>query len=155
MNIQFKEKELNDKTLSFKNELQRGVFVSVHIRRGDYLNNVGRFGLCELSYYREAIKYIKSIVDNPKFVFFSDDMAWAKDNIDNDEAVFVSWNQGKDSWQDMYLMSHCQHNIVANSSFSWWGAWLNGNPHKVVVAPKKWFMYSPNYDIIPDNWITI
>ena len=68
---------------------------------------------------------------------------------------FVDWNKNKNSWQDMMLMSYCKHNIIANSSFSWWGAWLNPNPQKIVIAPSKWFNVYPTLDIIPESWIII
>lgn len=151
----FNEELLNDSSRQLKNSMNECAYVSVHIRRGDYLSLSDHLGICNISYYQKAISYIKTTVKNPIFVFFSDDIPWVKEHFQEKSAIYVDWNQGKDSWQDMYLMSRCKHNIVANSSFSWWGAWLNNNPLKIVVAPKQWFKYSPNYDIIPDGWITI
>lgn len=150
----FRKELMNIRTLQFAETLQRGNFVSVHIRRGDYLPRVDYFGLCSETYYRDAMHFVSEKLPNLVFVVFSDDMNWAKENLDCKDAVYVDWNQGKDSWQDMYLMSQCKCNIVANSSFSWWGAWLNENPDKIVVAPSRWFSFSPNYDIIPEGWIT-
>ena len=77
-----------------------------------------------------------------------------KENIPFKKAVYVDWNKGKDSWQDMMLMSHCRHHIICNSTFSWWGAWLNRNPQKVVVAPERW-MNSPIEDPVSDKWIKL
>lgn len=130
--------------------------VSVHIRRGDYLND-NYFNVLSLDYYYDSISYIEKYVDNPHFFLFTDDVAWAKDNFKiNGEVTFVEGNSGYD---DMRLMSNCKHNIIANSSFSWWGAWLNSNPHKIVVAPSADFWYndaemnSKNQGYIPENWI--
>lgn len=153
--FRFRENLMNEHTLQMAETLRGGNYVSVHIRRGDYMNLTDYFGLCDISYYKKAIDYFKQFLLNPIFVIFSDDIQWAKDNIQCDGVIFVDWNQETDSWQDMYLMSCCKHNIVANSSFSWWGAWLNTNKDKIVVAPHHWFNYSPNYDIIPEQWILL
>ena len=151
----FQEEILNEKTKETAVFLNSSNSVSVHIRRGDYLQHTDVFGLCTNEYYGEAITIIKDRIDSPTFVFFSDDIEWVRHNINCDNAIYISWNPGEDSWQDMYLMSHCKHNIIANSSFSWWGAWLNPNIEKIVVAPKQWFLYSNNYDIIPEKWIKL
>ena len=102
--------------------------------------------------------FIKEKVENPVFYVFSDDPDWAKNNL-GIEATFVSHNSGDDSWQDMYLMSKCTHNIIANSSFSFWGAMLNKNENKIVIAPKKWFndndIEKSTKDIYPENWIKL
>lgn len=153
--FRFRKEEMNERTLQFAETLQKGTFVSVHVRRGDYLPLVDYHGLCSESYYRDAMRYLSEKLPDAVFVFFSDDMDWVKENLRSEGAVYVDWNQGKDSWQDMYLMSQCKCNIVANSSFSWWGAWLNGNADKIVIAPSRWFTFSPNYDILPDSWITL
>ena len=112
-----------------------------------------------LDYYRNALSYIKSIHSSLRLWIFSNDISWCKENltefIDNTTS-FVDWNTGKDSYQDMYLMSQCKHNIIANSSFSWWGAYLNKNEKKIVVAPQKWFNRDKpeQYkDIVPESWI--
>lgn len=152
----FREEKISSRKNKEMADTLRGLeTVSVHIRRGDYLQLTEYHGLCMESYYHEAMDYMRKKHPNATFVFFSDDIPWVKENIKDDSAVYVDWNVGKDSWQDMYLMSQCKHNIIANSSFSWWGAWLNGNPDKMVVAPKQWFVISPNYDILPNDWITI
>lgn len=148
----FQEEKLSEKTKEAAAVLCNSNSVSVHIRRGDYLQHTDVFGLCTKDYYEKAISYIREKVYTPSFVFFSDDMEWVKQNIKCEHALYVTWNQGEESWQDMYLMSQCKHNIIANSSFSWWGAWLNPNTEKIVVAPKQWFLYSNNYDILPECW---
>lgn len=153
--FRFRREEMNSRTLQFAETLQKGTFVSVHVRRGDYLPLVDYHGLCSETYYHDAMRYMSEKLPNAVFVFFSDDMDWVKENLNSEGAVYVDWNQGKDSWQDMYLMSQCKCNIVANSSFSWWGAWLNGNANKIVIAPSRWFTFSSNYDILPNSWITL
>jgi len=125
--------------------------VSVHIRRGDYLNSYTH-NVCNLDYYRKAIDYMNKNLDNPVFFIFSDDIEWAIENLDLDGAKFISWNTGEESYIDMILMSKCKHNVICNSSFSWWGAYLNSNPNKFVTAPFKWFKGREAYDIVPDNW---
>ena len=94
---------------------------------------------------------------NPIFYFFSDDIDWVKENLQMPEATFVSNSITKNHFEDLYLMSQCKHNIIANSSFSWWGAWLNDNPAKIVIAPKKWFNTGPKdtQDLIPGSWLQL
>ena len=132
--------------------------VSLHIRRGDYLLPENRElfgGICTLDYYRRAIDYILDKVKNPFFFIFSNDIVWVKENMNISNSLFITWNSGKDSWQDMFLMSKCKHNIIANSTFSWWGAWLNKNPQKIVISPSRFFNVSNNSDIVPDTWTSI
>ncbi len=132
--------------------------VSVHVRRGDYVNNPETsvfHGICSPEYYYTGLKLIKSKIDNVHLFIFSDDMDWVKTNMKFDvPATYVDSNPGDDSYMDMQLMSLCKHNIIANSSFSWWGAWLNSNLDKMVVAPAKWFNdTSVNVnDVIPEGW---
>jgi len=132
--------------------------VSIHIRRGDYikkrrLETVG--SVCSLNYYQLSINYIRSKVKQPRFFIFSDDINWVKENLKIDNAYFVDINTGQNSFKDMQLMSLCKHNIIANSSFSWWGAWLNGYAEKIVIAPDIWFRDVPMQDIVPEKWIKI
>lgn len=133
--------------------------VSIHIRRGDYLAKAAFkvLGLMPIDHYLRAINIIKSRIDNPHFYFFSDDINWVKENLPLPDAVYISDNLTENHLEDLYLMSQCNHNITANSSFSWWGAWLNNNPGKIVIAPKNWFNKGPKdtYDLYPDNWIVI
>jgi hypothetical protein len=134
--------------------------ISLHIRRSDYVNNMFHdiHGTCSLNYYNEAIQYIINSVQYPYFFIFSDDVEWARNNLKIEHPCeFIFGNTGKSSFIDMRLMSMCKHNIIANSSFSWWGAWLNPNPDKIIVAPKKWLIDSSvnTKDLIPFNWIRI
>jgi Glycosyl transferase family 11 len=139
------------------NIMTKTTSVSVHVRRGDYLSNSKNHGLmhvAEPAYYQAAISSIVSRVKNPEFYVFSDDMTWAKENIVFDfPCTYVNHNSHADSYIDMQLMSKCQHHIIANSSFSWWGAWLNPNTEKIVLAPKLWFRNGmPDQDLIPSYW---
>ncbi len=129
--------------------------VSIHIRRGDYATSDSNF-ILPVSYYRKAIEYITNRIAHPEFFVFSDDPAWAAENLQVSNAVFVSHNANHNSYRDMQLMSCCSHNIIANSSFSWWGAWLNANKEKIVIAPAKWLLWMEGTrDIIPENWVKI
>lgn len=118
--------------------LQNQNTVSVHIRRGDYLNEPSFVGICDLVYYQKAIQFMQEKLNDPLFVFFSNDIDWCKDHFNSLNAKFVDWNTGKESFRDLQMMSLCQHNIIANSSFSWWASWLNQNPNKTIISPKRW-----------------
>lgn len=133
--------------------------VSLHIRRGDYVSSAKTnafHGTCSLEYYGKAINYIKNRVGNGMLFVFSDDIEWAKEQELFEGATFVSSPEIKD-YEEMVLMSKCNHHITANSSFSWWGAWLNPSQEKIVVAPKQWFWQGNNNtkDLIPENWNTL
>jgi hypothetical protein len=131
--------------------------VSIHVRRGDYLRpEVNAFhGTLPLSYYQQAKDKLEMQVSSPHYFVFSDDPEWCRLNFDflGDKVTIVS-EASANTWEDMYLMSLCSHNIIANSSYSWWGAWLNNNPNKVIIAPDNWFV-SAKTDIVPLNWIKI
>jgi hypothetical protein len=134
--------------------------VSLHIRRGDYANNprtTATHGLCSLDYYRASIQYVAERVQQPHFFIFSDDLAWVKNNLEIEfPHEYVDWNQGEESYNDMRLMSMCKHHIIANSSFSWWGAWLNPKRDKIVVAPKNWFANQTDAsDLLPQSWVKL
>lgn len=133
--------------------------VSIHVRRGDYVNSPVLGGLVDLDYYKKAVEHIKTSVTNPLFIIFSDDINWCKENLEiSDEKIFVDWNKGKDSYKDMQLMSLCKHNIIPNSSFSWWGAFLNKNPDKIVISPKKWYAENSkikNKNINFKSWVEV
>ena len=144
------------------NEILENNSVSVHFRRGDYVNDEHTsrvHGTCSLDYYKNAINIITGQFKNPHFYIFSDDIEWVVKHVDkfNINYTLVKGISGKNSWIDMMLMSKCKHHIIANSSFSWWGAWLQRDLSKRVIAPLKWFN-DPSVDtqnIIPDSWIRI
>lgn len=135
--------------------------ISLHVRRGDYATNpetLAEHGLCGLDYYHAAVRYLVEHTNDPVFFVFSDDTHWVKNNLSLGYPLyFVDHNRGQDSYNDMRLMSMCKHHIIANSSFSWWGAWLNSSKDKIVVAPKRWFANTKRdtKDLIPAGWIQI
>ena len=131
------------------------VSCSIHIRRGDYVSNKKSnniHGTCSLEYYKKAITLIEDKYKNVTFFIFSDDISWTKENLILKNAVYI--NHKCLPHEDIYLMSLCCHNITANSSFSWWGAWLNNNTHKTIIAPKKWFIDKKS-EITCENWIKL
>jgi hypothetical protein len=134
--------------------------VSIHVRRGDYLKNNPFQVLDVENYYRSAIQEICEKVNNPVFYIFTNDYHWAQEHFSElENKIIVNHNKDDKSYLDMVLMSNCHHNIIANSSFSWWGAWLNKHTDKIVIAPKNWFKedsYLQNtYDLLPLSWIKI
>ena len=141
-----------------KNKIDPDKSVSVHVRRGDYANDKvtnSYFGTCSIDYYKKAMDYVASKVESPLFYFFSDDIDWVKNEFgEKDNYIFIS-NGILQDYEELMLMSYCSHNIIANSSFSWWGAWLNVNLHKIVIAPKEWLQVSLEKQpkIVPDSWI--
>lgn len=154
--------KLTELQQSLANQIANNPFaVSLHVRRGDYVadpTTTAFHGLCSLEWYAQAVQYMLSKERQAQFYIFSDDYEWVKENLsiaapmhlihpspDGQEAV------------DMYLMSLCKHNIIANSSFSWWGAWLNPDPKKMVIAPKRWFAtdHHNTVDLIPSEWIRL
>jgi len=151
---------LDDKNRTLLEENKGKYVCSLHVRRGDYLNDPDYRGICDLNYYKQAIDIVISKVRRPvKFLVFSNDISWCKDNLSNsfgnNEVVYVDWNKGNDSFKDMYMMSQCQANIIANSSFSWWGAYLNERPNKLVVSPLRYKNKDMGFKIPLDDWICI
>ena len=132
--------------------------VGIHIRRGDYLTVPEFMGIADLDYYQRAIAEILKDGKAHTFYIFSNDMKWCEENIvplvADHEIVFVKGNTGKDSCWDMFLMTHCKELIIANSSFSWWGAFLNNQGGR-IVSPKKWFNRDVPFDIWLDDWIRL
>lgn len=142
--------------INILNVIENTESVAVHFRKNiDYIKNVP--WTCPPSYYYKAIEIVKSKIQNPKFFFFSDNWDWVKKNIKGIDFIPVDWNpsDGPDSYCDLQLMSRCKHNIIANSTYSWWGAYLNINMNKVICAPEDWFgkMVRNIDDIIPENWL--
>lgn len=134
--------------------------VSLHIRRGDYVSNQRAnqlHGVCSLDYYKKAVGIILAQIPSPRFFVFSDDIDWAKRNLLLQYPThFVSGSTIRDT-EEMMVMSTCKNHIIANSSFSWWGAWLSENKSKIVIAPKEWFQTADldTNDLLPDTWIKI
>ncbi|WP_442587809.1 alpha-1,2-fucosyltransferase [Pedobacter sp. AW31-3R] len=133
--------------------------ISLHIRRCDYVNDPNTFsyhGICGLDYYEKCIEEIVKQVGDPHFFVFSDDPEWAIDNLKTGYfTTFINHNNADNNFEDLRLMSLCKHNIIANSTFSWWGAWLNTNERKIVLAPKNWFKEADlnTKDLIPSKWL--
>jgi hypothetical protein len=158
--LRFKS-DFNDLNLDVLDKLKSSnKSVSIHIRRGDYLKNpraLATHGLLPMSYYKSAVEYIERVVGYPHYYIFSDDIEWVKTNLKlNGNHTFITHNLGENSYMDMMLMTFCSHHIIANSSFSWWGAWLNPSKDKIVIAPKRWFANNLNdLDLIPESWIRI
>jgi hypothetical protein len=135
--------------------------VSLHFRRGDYITNssaAAYHGIASLDYYARAIENVRIRIASLRLFVFSDDMEWVKGNLHTDIPVtYVEGNGPDNAAEDLLLMSACRHHIIANSSFSWWGAWLGSNPDKVVVAPSAWFSAegADTSDLIPERWLRI
>ncbi len=155
--------ETQVKNFEIAHSIENSISVSIHVRRGDYVINPSTkqtHGTCTLDYYYSAIDLLVKEVSNPVFFVFSDDLEWVRSNLElNYPHHFVDEKQYFSDNVDMLLMSKCKHNIIANSSYSWWSAWLNSHNDKIVVAPKNWFadsnLNSRYSDIIPSDWIKI
>ena len=143
---------LNDVGYSCLESIKKTNSVSLHVRRGDYLN-LKNIGVLDVDYYKQAVAYIRKNVEKPTFYIFSDDLDWCKKSLGFlDVCIYV--DRTETEIDDLKLMSCCQHNIIANSSFSWWGAWLNKNPKKTVIAPKSWLLNDPDSsNVILSDWI--
>ena len=150
------KKELSNSTLKYLKEITiENNSCSIHIRRGDYIENSKAnevHGTCDLEYYKEAIKHLRKEFKDVTFFIFSDDISWVKKNLKVKNATYIEHEVIPH--EDMHLMSACKHNITANSSFSWWGAWLNQNNNKTVISPKKWFINKEN-EVAVTNWIQL
>ena len=151
---------LNELTLSdlpqFPEWQKRKNSVAVHIRRMDYLAEDG-FGALSEQYYHDAMEMMRNKINEPSFIFFSDNIEWCKEKFRDENFFYCEEKEWEKDYLQLYLMSKCSHQIIANSSFSWWGAWLNNNPDKIVMKPERPFidsslMYERYY---PDDWISI
>jgi Glycosyl transferase family 11 len=141
-------------------ELETQSSIAVHIRRGDFLNEkiTAFHGVMSPFYYEKAIRLVKEKVPAASVYFFSDDIEWVKKNltVDRNAELISAFTQS--AIEDFYLMTKCRHNIIANSSFSWWPAWMNTHPDKIVVAPKNWFAEKSGMntnDLIPSGWVRV
>lgn len=132
--------------------------VCVHVRRGDYVTESSaakNHGTCSVEYYKNGMVELCSHLTSPHFFIFSDDISWAKSNLIYDYPItFVDVNSSRDAHLDLILMTKCKHFLIANSSLSWWAAWLSCNPEKIVIAPYKWFVTQDKntQDLIPETW---
>jgi hypothetical protein len=164
--FQFKYPVADEQNAELLNAIVDSNAVALHIRRGDFISKKSTHdfhGVCSIDYYNEAIAKLKGQLQDLKIFVFADDLEWANEHIvkpHGNYAMLASFNSNpENSWKDMFLMSKCRHHIIANSSFSWWGAWLAYHPGQVVIAPKKWFNNAPEFyntkDLLPGNWITI
>lgn len=132
----------DEKNIELKNVMEQVQSVAIHVRKGkDYLERLDYKGTCDLEYYNQAVKYIKTHVKNPHFFVFTDNPSWVNENFTFFDFHLVQHNPpiGWGNHFDMQLMSCCKHNVIANSTYSWWGAFLNSNPDKIVIGPKYWF----------------
>lgn len=153
----------NEKNISLATELlKRDDTIAIHVRRGDYVLSPKDYkvfgGICTIEYYKQAVAVMEKLLRHPSYVVFSDEPQWAAENLNLPQTtIFVDWNNHENSFRDMQLMTCCKHNIIANSSFSWWGAWLNQNPDKIVIAPARWTNdNSINTEhCLPDEWLKI
>lgn len=151
--------ELDDQNREMANKIAGTESVSIHVRRGDYVSDLRtNMPVCGLDYYERCVKLISKTVSDAHFYVFSDDRDWIVENLPFDHATtFVTHNDVNKGYEDLRLMSMCKHNIIANSSFSWWGAWLNPNVNKIVLAPRKWHKDESidTHDLLPEGWISI
>lgn len=162
--FQFKH-SLEGETKEIAQRIESSHSISLHVRRGDYvaLKDVENFmGKTNLSYYERAVCYMNEHIkrkgnDIPTVFVFSDDIDWCKQNLTLSlPTIYLERSSaGPKASHHLQLMSLCRNNIIANSTFSWWGAWLNQNPEKIVVAPKRWFAHKVNEDVVPQRWITM
>jgi len=153
---------LSKKTKELIKPITSGESVSIHIRRGDYANEKKTneiHGLIPIDYYKTAIDLISNRIKSPSFYIFSDDISWVKENLPNtQEMYFIDHTDGETAYEDLYMMSLCKHNIIANSGFSYWAAWLNSNEEKLVISPKQWFAdnkLNDRFKLIPEGWLKI
>lgn len=158
--FRFPKEELKDRYRTILEATRNTNSVSVHIRRGDYINDASIqriHGNCDKNYYLKAIQLICEKVENPKFYFFSDEPEWVEKEFWDltHHSEFID-SRKEQSWVDMFLMSECKHHIIANSSYSWWAAWLNRSRNKTVIAPKNWFalekLNKEAEDLLPEDW---
>lgn len=155
----FDESMLSDRSRLCLEHLRRDPrTVSIHVRRGDYTTpkywlTMGQYA--STAYFLNAIERMSELMPGAHYYVFSDDLQWVRDNLPLENANYVDWNTGEDSWQDMMLMSNCHHNIISNSTFSWWAAWLNRYADKTVMAPRQWSSTQPAADLVPASWTLI
>lgn len=156
--------ECTDEDLRIREKIAASNSVSLHVRRGDYVSNSHTnsvHGVCSIDYYLRAINYLSQRYSNLSYFIFSDDIEWTKNNIEiNAPVTFVAHNQGARAHADMKLMQACRHHIIANSTFSWWGAWLSKmwlQGQGSIIAPTRWAAKNTvaTQETIPSSWVRI
>ena len=149
--------ELHGQNKYYEDMINGTESVAIHIRRGDYLKNDNIYGnICTEQYYRKAIGIMNNQVKYPKYYFFSNDLEWVREKFgESDNYIYVEGNSESKGYIDMRLMSECKHQIIANSSFSWWAAYLNSNTHKKVISPNKWINGRETPDVYCADWIKV
>lgn len=147
---------IGSKNQTLLSEINRKPSCSVHIRRGDYVNHPELDGICGEAYYEKALKELDSRYPECSLFVFSDDIHYCRKLLAGRPDIhYCDWNTGSDSWIDMALMAQCEHHIIANSSFSWWGAWL-ATPNGLTIAPKTWSLkFDTEIDICPTDWLSL
>lgn len=155
----FPEATLSEASAKLLKHIRNTCSVSIHVRRGDYCSPKNKMiygGVCSIRYYRNAMRRMETLLqERPHYFIFTDDPAWVKKHLPIENSIVVDYNQGKSDWEDMMLMSSCHHHIIANSTFSWWGAWLGNFPGQQIIAPEWWYNGVPTPHLFPDTWIRI
>lgn len=155
------DEEIRRKMQNFLGQIQGCESVSVHVRRGDYLEKEEIYGgICTVAYYKSAIEYMQRKRKESRFFLFSNDPEWVREWVNanyrgDNRFVIIEGTQEETGYLDLFLMSRCKNHIIANSSFSWWGAWLDENPRKRVIAPAKWANNQEFVDIYWEGMIKI
>lgn len=151
---------LSSENIEVLEQIRNNNCVMIHVRRGDYVTDaktMATHGICTLDYYNRSIKFMYQSVVQPKFIVFSDDIEWSRQNLGLEKnAIYVEGNVQSPE-VDIYLMTQCRHHIIANSSFSWWGSWLNRQPGKLTIAPKNWFATDKLCadELVPEKWLRL
>ena len=156
--FQFNVENIGSENLEAWKKIKRTASVSVHVRRGDFLdtNNYQKYGaVCTLQYFVSAMEKLKTLVEDPHFFFFTNDYSWVKNNFNGPNFTIVDINTKGNSWKDMFLISNCSHHINSNGSFSWWSSWLNKSNSKIVIVPKNFMVDRHFEDIYPESWIRL
>lgn len=156
--FKFNFENIGKENLEVYKQIKSSQSVSVHIRRGDFLDpaNYKKYGaVCTLNYFLSAIDKIKSLVENPHFYFFTNDHAWVSNNFTGSNFTIININTASDSWKDMFLISNCLHNINSNGSFSLWSSRLNKNENKIVIVPRNFMVDKYFEGIYPESWIQL
>jgi hypothetical protein len=144
--------DMDEKNKDMLNKINEANSIAIHIRRTDH----AVFKFTDMRYYDRVIEYMIARVENPHFFIFSDDINWVKENFKpNSPYIVVDINNDKTNYFDFELMKNCKHQIIANSTFSWWAAWLNPNKDKIVIAPTPWFQGATRNCMMPKDWIRI